>query len=85
MEYGFQNRILRVNLTEGSISVEAPGEAFFRKHIGGRALIAYYLYKELEPGVEALGPENKLIFAGGVLTGTPLVGSGKNSVGAKSP
>ncbi|MDP3488410.1 MAG: aldehyde ferredoxin oxidoreductase family protein [Bacillota bacterium] len=85
MEYGFQDRILRVNLTEGSISVEAPGEAFFRKHIGGRALIAHYLYKELEPGLEALGPENKLIFAGGVLTGTPVVGSGKNSVGAKSP
>lgn len=85
MEYGFQNRVLRVNLTNRSISIEAPGEAFFRKHIGGRALISHYLYKELAPRTDALGPDNKLIFAGGVLTGTPLMGSGKNSVGAKSP
>jgi aldehyde:ferredoxin oxidoreductase len=85
MEYGFQNRVLRINLTTGMVQVESPGEAFFRKHIGGRALIAHYLYRELGVGVDPLGPDNKLIFAGGVLTGTPFMGSGKNSVGAKSP
>ncbi|HSL94010.1 MAG TPA: aldehyde ferredoxin oxidoreductase family protein [Bacillota bacterium] len=85
MEFGFQNRILRVNLSTGGVSVESPGAAFFRKYVGGRALVSYYLYKELSPGVDPLGPENKLIFAGGVLTGTPFIGGGRNSVGAKSP
>jgi aldehyde:ferredoxin oxidoreductase len=85
MTNGFHNRILRVDLTEGKTWVEEPGEEFFRAYFGGWGLIAYYLLKELEPGVDPLGPENLLIFAPGVLTGAPTGGSGRNAVGAKSP
>lgn len=48
-------------------------------------MIAYFLVKELPAGVEPLGPENKLIFAAGPLTGVPVGGCGRHSVGAKSP
>jgi len=48
-------------------------------------LIAYYLLQEVEPGADPLGPGNVLVFANGVVTGTPVIGSGRNAVGAKSP
>jgi len=48
-------------------------------------VIAYYLLRELPPGADPLGEENVLVFAPGVLTGAPFAGSGRNSVGARSP
>jgi aldehyde:ferredoxin oxidoreductase len=85
MPFGYHDRILRVNLTTGHIAEEHPGETFYRQFLGGTGTIAYYLYKELPPGINPLGPENKLIFAAGPLAGTPFIGSGRSSVGAKSP
>ncbi|MHB8993449.1 MAG: aldehyde ferredoxin oxidoreductase family protein, partial [Chloroflexota bacterium] len=85
MHYGFNGKILRVNLTRRATSVEEPDEEFYRTYYGGTNLIAYYLLKEVRPGIDPLGPENKLIFATGPITGTPVAGSGRNGVGAKSP
>jgi aldehyde:ferredoxin oxidoreductase len=85
MPYGYNGKILRVNLSTGSITVETPDEKFYRTYFGGRALIAYYLLKELKDGIDPLGPENKFIVATGPLTGAPYAGAGRNSVGAKSP
>ena len=84
MSYGYNGRILRVDLSQG-IQVEEPSEEFYRFYLGGSGFISYYLLKELAPDVEPLAPENKLIFAAGVVTGAPISGSGRNSVGAKSP
>ena len=83
--YGSWGKVLRVDLTKGTTSVEAMDEATFRRHPGGRALIAHYLLTELPAGVDPLGPDNILIFAMGVLTGTPLSGASRHAVGAKSP
>src|SRR5436190_2337814 len=83
--YGSWGRILRVDLTKGTTSVEEMDEATFKRHPGGRALIAHYLLTELPKGAEPLGPENILVFAMGVLTGTPLSGASRHAVGAKSP
>ena len=85
MPYGYNGKILRVNLSNGQTSVEEPNEVFYRTYFGGRGFIVHYLLKELKSGIDALSPENKLIFATGVFTGSPLAGSGRNSVGAKSP
>src|SRR5208282_6810821 len=85
MPFGYMGKILQVNLTRGEISVETPSEQFYRTNFGGRAIIAYYLLKRLEAGIDPLTPKNLLIFATGVLTGTTPSGSGRNSVGAKSP
>lgn len=85
MPNGYWDRILRVDLSTGRLSEDHPGEAFFRQYLGGRAVVAHVLLNELTPGTDPLGPKNKLIFAPGVLTGTPVAGPGKNSVGARSP
>ena len=85
MPYGYNGKVLRVDLSQSSISVEEPGDDFYRCHLGGRGFISHYLLKELRPGIDPLSPENKLIFATGVVTGAPVGGSGRNSVGGKSP
>ena len=85
MEDGFSGKILRVNLNTEKISSETIEDTFYRRHFGGRGLISYILLNELEPRIDPLGPENKLIFACGPVTGAPFSGSGRNSVGAKSP
>ncbi len=85
MSYGYTGRILRVDLTERQIEVETRGEEFYRKYLGGRGLIGYYLLNETRPGIDPFSPENLLIFAAGPLTGAALSGQGRNGVGAKSP
>ncbi len=81
----FTGKILRVNLSKEKISSDILEENFYRRHFGGRGLISYYLLNELEPRVDPLSPDNLLIFACGPVTGAPVSGSGRNSVGAKSP
>ena len=81
----FHNKILRVNLTEGSIRVDEPGVSYLRRYLGGWNIVADTLLREVPAGADPLGPENKLIFAPGVLTGLPLSGASRNTVGAKSP
>src|SRR5256885_12127665 len=83
--YGSWGKILRVDLTKRTTAVELMDEPTFRRHPGGRALIAHYLLTELPAGVDPLGPDNLLVFAMGVLTGTPLSGASRHAVGAKSP
>lgn len=83
--HGSWGRILRVDLGTHSTSVEQMDEETFRRHPGGRALIAHYLLRELPAGTDPLSPDNVLVFAMGVLTGTPLSGASRHAVGAKSP
>jgi len=82
---GYTGKILRVNLSNGSIIIEKPDDKFYRRYLGGTALIGYYLLKELKPGIDPLGPDNKLIFSAGVITGIPCGGCGRSAVGSKSP
>lgn len=82
---GYNGRILRVNLSNNTIISEVLSESFCRKYIGGAGFIAYYLWKELKPGIDALSPDNKLIFALGPVSGLLLPGAARNCVGAKSP
>ncbi len=85
MTCGYNGEILRVDLSRGTISVDRPSAEFYRQYVGGTCLISYYLLREVAAGTDALAPENKLIFATGPVTGAPIGGSGRNSVGAKSP
>jgi aldehyde:ferredoxin oxidoreductase len=82
---GYNGRILRVNLSERKISIDEPPADYFQRYLGGRGFIVTTLLKEVVGGIDPLGPENKLVFALGPLTGIPLMGTGRNSVGAKSP
>ncbi|MFN8455058.1 MAG: aldehyde ferredoxin oxidoreductase family protein [Anaerolineae bacterium] len=82
---GIWGKILHVNLTNGENWVEEPDPDLYLKLVGGRALVAYLLLRDLPAGVDPLGPENLLIFAPGIFQGSNLPGSGRHGVGAKSP
>ena len=81
----FSGKVLRVNLTTGKIWVDEHDDDFYRKWIGGRGLIVYYLLKETPPKIDPYDEQNLLIFAPGILTGTVLPGTGRHAVGGKSP
>jgi aldehyde:ferredoxin oxidoreductase len=85
MSYGHWGKGLRVNLTTGTITVETLDEAYLRRYVGGWGFIAYTLLKELEAGIDPLGPDNKLIYATGPVTGQPMAGGGRHMIGGKSP
>jgi len=82
---GFNGKIVRIDLTSKNITVEHPSVDFYRHFLGGRGFIVNYLLKEVVRNIDPLGPENKLIFALGPVTGHPFIGSGRNSIGSKSP
>ncbi len=82
---GYQNRVLRVDLTKKGAATEPLRMDWAEKYIGSKGLAIKYLYEELKPGIDPLSPENKLLFMTGPMTGTPVPCSGKLSVSAKSP
>ena len=82
---GYHGHILRVNLTEETITTEPIDDQFCRAYLGGAGFVAYYLLKETPPGIDPLSPENKIIFASGPLTGLTLGGCARHTVGGKSP
>lgn len=82
---GYTNQVLRVDLTNKKSSVEPLNMNWAEKYIGSKGLAIKYLYEELEPGIDPLGPDNKLLFTTGPMTGTPVPCSGKLSIAAKSP
>ncbi len=82
---GYNGKILRVNLTTNRCTTDAPPEDYYRRYVGGRGFIIHTLLKEVPKGADPFGPENKLVFALGPITGYSVPGSGRNSIGAKSP
>ena len=82
---GYNGKVLRVNLTTEKVTTEQIDASFCRKFLGGAGFIAYYLLKEVKPGVDPLGSDNKLVFATGPLTGLPVGGAARHAVGGKSP
>lgn len=85
MPYGHNGKILKVDLSNKEISIEEPEEKIYRKYLGGGALAAHYLLKELEPNVDPFSPDNVLVFMTGVITGTNISGNSRYTVAAKSP
>ncbi len=85
MPYGYQGRILHVDLTTEELTVEQPDERFYRKYLGGSAMGAYYLLKQTPPGADALGPENTLCLMTGVVVGASVSGQSRVVATAKSP
>jgi len=74
--YGYAGRLLRVDLSEGTLGQEDLDEEALRKYIGGAGLGAKILYEEAPPDVEWDDPRNPLILASGPLGGTAIGGSG---------
>lgn len=82
---GYQNKILRVDLTAKSTATEPLRMDWAEKYIGSKGLAIKYLYEIMKPGVDPLSPDNKLLLMTGPMTGTPVPCSGKLAIAAKSP
>jgi aldehyde:ferredoxin oxidoreductase len=78
-------KILRINLTQGSCSSEALNMEWAAQYLGQRGLASRYLVSEIDPKVDPLSPENKIIYATGPLTGTMASTGGRYSVVTKGP
>jgi len=85
MSYGYTGNILHLDLTSRKHWIEHPPETFYRTYWGGRALALYYMLKEMKSHTDPLSPDNLLIFAPSVLTGTPAPAIPRYTVCAKSP
>ena len=85
MQGAFTGKYLRVNLTQGTTAIEEFPELTYRLYMGGAAMAAAILMKELKPGVDPLGPENVLVVATCPLNGIALSGTNRYTVAAKSP
>lgn len=76
-------KFIRVNLSAETIAVEDLDLKLAEKFIGGRGLTAKILYDEIDPKVDPISPENKLIFTSGPLTGAGPVASCRFMVATK--
>ena len=83
--YGWMGKVLRVNLTNGKISKEDLSPEVAKNFIGGRGMGIKYLYDEIDPKVDALSPENKLLMVTGPLTGTAAPSGSRYMVVTKAP
>ncbi|MGI6686350.1 MAG: aldehyde ferredoxin oxidoreductase N-terminal domain-containing protein [Bacillota bacterium] len=83
--FGWMGKVLRVNLTKGTIKEEKLKEKDLHQYIGARGLGTKIYTDEVDPKVEPLSAENKLIFMTGPLTGTIATSSGRYNVITKGP
>jgi aldehyde:ferredoxin oxidoreductase len=83
--YGYNGKILLVDLTNGKLEVEQPPESFYRKYMGGSAIGLYYILRDMPAGVDPLSPENVLTLMLSVTTGASVSGQSRINANAKSP
>jgi aldehyde:ferredoxin oxidoreductase len=77
------DRLLYVNMSDQTTSWQPFPDEW--KLLGGRGLSAKILTRECDPTCDPLGPDNVLVMAPGVMSGTTAPTSGRISIGAKSP
>jgi len=84
---GYAGGFLRVNLTTRQVNLDTQYYQYqmIRQFLGGKGLGSYVLYKELKPGVDPLGPDNKVILLTGPLTGSGAVTGSRLCIVAKGP
>jgi aldehyde:ferredoxin oxidoreductase len=78
-------KILRVNLTAGTVASEPLNMDWARAYLGSRGLATKYIVEEVDPKVDPLSPANKVIWATGPLTGTMASTGGRYTVVTKGP
>ncbi len=83
--YGWNGKLLRVDLTEGAVRWEEIPLEELKGYVGARGLGIRYLLAEVDPAGDPLGPENRLVFSTGPLTGTRGAPGGRYVVTNPSP
>ncbi len=82
---GYTGKILRVDLTTETVTIDALDEAIARAYIGGRGVGAYLAYKEVTPHLDPFSPESPIYLITGPLQGTPTPFTPKFVMINKSP
>lgn len=82
---GYCGKILRINLTAGTVKTEVLDLAIAKKFIGGRGLGTYIFSQEVDAKIDPFSSDNKIIFGSGPLTGTTAPTAGRYMVVTKSP
>ncbi len=85
MYEAYNQKLLRVNLTDKSYTTEEIPVDVLNDYIGGMGTGTFYLTREVSPEADAVGPENKLIFSTGPLTGTGAPLFAQTALVTKSP
>jgi len=85
MSYGYNGRILHLDLNNRSWEMEKPSEQWYRTYLGGGGIASYYLLRYLKEEVDPLSEDNVIVFATSVITGAPISGFSRYTVAAKSP
>ena len=80
---GWNRKVLRVNLTAGTCTPEPLNMAWANDYLGSRGLASKYLVEEIDPKVDPLSPDNKMIMSTGPLTGTMASTGGRYTVVTK--
>lgn len=83
--FGWTGKTLRIDLSREKIWVEATPPYLMHEYIGGRGMGDRIVFDEVDASIDPLGPENKLIFATGPLTGSGAPAASRFIVSAKSP
>lgn len=83
--YGWTGKLVRVNLSDKEVTIEKLNMKDAKLYLGGRGLGSKILYDEIDPEIDPLGPDNKLIFMTGPMTGTFAASAGRFNVVAKAP
>jgi aldehyde:ferredoxin oxidoreductase len=78
-------KILRVNLSAGTVVSEPLNMTWAREYLGSRGMASKYLTEEVDPKVDPLSPGNKIIWSTGPLTGTMASTGGRYTVVTKGP
>jgi len=81
----YTGKLLRINLTDQTFAVEEIPSAIQKDYLGGAGVAIKYLFDEVDPSIDPLSEENKLIFMDGPLTGTSTPCASRMSVTSKSP
>ena len=81
----YQGKLLRVDLTAGTVKVEPLNMEWVKKYVGGKGLLFRYLLEEVPPGLDPWSPENPLLFFTGPFAGTTVSTCSRLVVGCKSP
>ena len=77
--------VMRVNLSRGTIKHEPLKMKWAKEYLGQRGLATKYFVEEVDPKVDPLSPQNKMIMTTGPLTGTMASTAGRYSVVTKGP
>lgn len=83
--YGYQGKILYVNLSTRQLDIRDLPEEVARDFTGGPGLAAYYMYREMPPHTDPFAPESVIVVTGGACVGTGAFFANRTFVCHKSP